>query len=150
MCGDLEPIGCESVKLQVHSALMARQTAEFRQWALAGAQVAIERLQSEILRIRAAFPELGGHETRNGRRRGRPRKASGAEAGQTDAENPFPKRRTRVQSAEAGSRRPKRTMSPEARKESAMPNAQDGPSRGRAAQRNARPPIKLLAFSRGR
>jgi hypothetical protein len=84
--------------------------------ALAGAGAAIEKMQSEIQRIRAAFPELGGHETGNGRRRGRPRKAGGAGADQTDAEIPFPKRKARVQSADSSSGRPKRTMSPEARK----------------------------------
>ena len=95
---------------------MAKQTAEFRQWALAGAQAAIDKMQSEILRIRAAFPELGVHETGNRRRRRRPPKATGTEAGQTETEIPFPKRKTRSQSADSGSRRPKRTMSPEARK----------------------------------
>src|SRR5688572_30079122 len=95
---------------------MAKHTAEFRQWALAGAHAAIEKMQLEIQRIRAAFPELGGHKSGNGRRRGRPRRAGGAEAGQTDAEIPFPKRQARVQPAAKGRVRPKRTMSPEARK----------------------------------
>ncbi len=87
--------------LLITSSLMPRQTAEFRQWALVGAQAAIEKMQAEIQRIQTAFPELSGRDTGTRRRRGRPAKvAFGVEASDF----------------QVGTAKRKRTMSTEARK----------------------------------
>jgi hypothetical protein len=80
---------------------MPKQTAEFRQWALVGAQAAIEKMQAEIQRIHTAFPELSGRDTVTRRRRGRPVKVDfGVEASDF----------------QVGTAKRKRTMSAEARK----------------------------------